>query len=209
MVRTTSMLWILWFAITFSYYGFFTWIPTLLVKQGYTITKSFGYSIIIYIAQIPGYYSAAFISERVGRRWTIVSYLVFGAISAYLLSISHSVTLIVIFGFCLSFFMNGTYAAIYSYTPELLPTSFRSTGMGVASAVGRVGGILAPIVIGFTFAAIGFGGVFGITTLVLALGALTVAVLGINTTGKSLERIAVEEFAPGKLGAEGPRPVGT
>src|SRR5229473_2652587 len=57
MVRTTLMLWLLWITITFSYYGFFTWIPTLLVKQGMTITKSFGYSIIIYLAQIPGYYS--------------------------------------------------------------------------------------------------------------------------------------------------------
>ena len=52
MVRTTLMLWLLWITITFSYYGFFTWIPTLLVKQGMTITKSFGYSIIIYLAQI-------------------------------------------------------------------------------------------------------------------------------------------------------------
>src|SRR5690242_9063096 len=53
--RNTLMLWALWGSITFSYYGFFTWIPSLLLKQGLTITKSFGYSIIIYIAQIPGY----------------------------------------------------------------------------------------------------------------------------------------------------------
>jgi putative MFS transporter len=55
LARSTAMLWTLWIAITFSYYGFFTWIPSLLVKQGLTITKSFGYSIIIYLAQIPGY----------------------------------------------------------------------------------------------------------------------------------------------------------
>src|SRR5438270_9104397 len=75
MARTTLMLWVLWIAITFSYYGFFTWIPTLLVKQGMTITKSFGYSIVIYLAQIPGYYSAAFVSEKLDRKWTIVVYM--------------------------------------------------------------------------------------------------------------------------------------
>jgi len=192
MARTTIMLWGLWIAITFSYYGFFTWIPTLLVKQGMTVTKSFGYSIVIYLAQIPGYYSAAFLSERLDRKWTIVAYMLLGGVSAYLLSQARTDAAITLAGFSLSFFMNGSYAAIYAYTPELYPTAFRTTGMGVASAFGRLGGLCAPIVIGFTFARIGFGGVFLITTVVLVAGALAVALLGIATAGKSLEQIARE-----------------
>ena len=192
MARTTLMLWVLWIAITFSYYGFFTWIPTLLVKQGMTITKSFGYSIVIYLAQIPGYYSAAFVSEKLDRKWTIVTYMVLGGVSAWLMSNARSDAAITLAGISLSFFMNGTYAAIYAYTPELYPTSFRTTGMGVASAFGRIGGLSAPIVIGYTFARIGFSGVFVITTIVLVVGALAVALLGIGTAGKSLEQIAQE-----------------
>jgi putative MFS transporter len=196
MRRTTVMLWVLWIAITFSYYGFFTWIPTLLVKQGMTTTKSFGYSIIIYLAQIPGYYSAAFISEKLDRKWTIVLYMVLGGGSAYFMSNAGSDASITITGFLLSFFMNGTYAGIYAYTPELYPTAFRTTGMGVASAFGRIGGLSAPIVIGYTFPRIGFGGVFFITTIVLVIGALVVGLLGIGTAGKSLEQITAEELAP-------------
>jgi putative MFS transporter len=64
--------------------------------------------------------------------------------------------------------------------------------MGVASSFGRMGGLSAPIVIGFTFARIGFGGVFTITTIVLVMGALAVALLGIGTAGKSLEQISAE-----------------
>jgi putative MFS transporter len=199
MGRTTLMLWILWISITFSYYGFFTWIPTLLIKEGMTVTKSFGYSIIIYLAQIPGYYSAAFVCEKLDRKWTIVLYMILGGISAYLLSGARSDSLITLCGFCLSFFMNGTYAGIYAFTPELYPTAFRTTGMGVASSFGRIGGLSAPIIIGFTYANIGFAGVFIITTCVLVIGALSVAILGINTAGKSLEQIAIEEsrFAKG------------
>jgi MFS transporter, putative metabolite:H+ symporter len=192
--KSTAMLWVLWISITFSFYGFFTWIPTLLVKQGLTITKSFGYSIIIYLAQIPGYYSAAFICEKLDRKWTIILYMLGGATFAALMARSRSEGLITLFGSFLSFFMNGTYAVIYAYTPEMYPTECRATGMGVASAVGRIGGILAPIIIGSTFARIGFGGVFTITTAVLLFGAAVVGAVGINTTGKTLEQITAEEI---------------
>jgi putative MFS transporter len=190
--RTTLMLWILWIAITFSYYGFFTWIPKLLVMQGMEITKSFRYSIIIYLAQIPGYYSAAFLSEWLDRKWTIVLYMVLGGGAAFLLSNAGSDASIMAAGILLSFFMNGTYAGIYAYTPELYPTAFRATGMGVASAFGRIGGLSAPLVIGYSYSHIGFAGVFAITTIVLIAGAAAVAVLGIATAGKSLEQIAAE-----------------
>jgi putative MFS transporter len=192
MRRTTLMLWILWIAITFSYYGFFTWIPSLLVKQGMTITKSFGYTIIIYLAQIPGYYSAAFISEKLDRKWIIVLYMLLGGVSASLMASAASDTSIIVAGALLSFFMNGTYAGIYAYTPELYPTAFRTTGMGVASAFGRIGGLSAPIVIGNTYDEIGFSGIFIMTTIVLVTGAMAVALLGIRTAGKSLEQITAE-----------------
>jgi putative MFS transporter len=70
--------------------------------------------------------------------------------------------------------------------------------MGVASSFGRIGGLSAPLLIGFTYAQIGFAGVFTITGIVLVLGALTVAILGMSTKGKSLEQIAVEEIKRAK-----------
>jgi putative MFS transporter len=197
MVRVSAMVWILWLAITFSYYGFFTWIPTLLVKQGMTITKSFGYSLIIYLAQIPGYYSGAFLTEVLDRKWTIVLYLLLGGVAAFCLAGARTDFLITFFGFWLSFFMNGTYSGIYAYTPELYPTAFRSTGMGVASSFGRIGGLAAPLIIGFTYNRIGFMGVFTITTCVLIAGALAVAILGMSTKGRSLEQITAKEYSRG------------
>ena len=201
MARSTGMVWVLWFALTFAYYGFFTWIPSLLVRLGFDVTRSFDYSLIIYLAQIPGYYSAAFLSEKIDRKWTITVYLAGGAIAAFLLANARDGTSITVSGALLSFFMNGTYAAVYSYTPEVYPTAFRTTGTGVASAVGRIGGIAAPLVIGFTFAVIGFGGVFTLTTVVLALAALAVLIFGVSTAGKTLEQIAAEE-----LGTTSPQP---
>jgi putative MFS transporter len=194
LASVTASTWAIWFAITFSYYGFFTWIPSLLVEQGYSIADSFAFSIAIYLAQIPGYYSAAFIGEYLDRKWTIGVYLAGGAVAALLMSTAATPTTIIAFGVLLSFFMNGTYAAVYAYTPEVYPTAVRSTGMGAASAFGRVGGILAPIAIGVAYGSIGFGGVFVMTTVVLAAGVVAVIVFGLATASRTLEDISAEEL---------------
>ncbi|MDR3098506.1 MAG: MFS transporter [Paraburkholderia sp.] len=186
----TAMAWLMWLSITFSYYAFFTWIPGLLVQSGMTITRSFSYSLVMYLAQIPGYFSGAWLNEKIGRQATIVIYMALGGFSALGLALTHSDAAILTSGFLLSFFMNGTYAGVYAFTPEVFPTHVRATGMGVASAIGRLGAIAAPILVGYLYPRLGFGGVFGATTLVLAIGALAVLIMGVPTRGRSLEEIA-------------------
>ncbi len=199
MALNTATIWVLWISWNFSYYGFFTWIPTLLIRQGLTVTRSFGYSLFINVAQIPGFYSAAFLNEKLDRKWTIILYMIGGGISAFFMSGAREPASIMLFGVLMSFFMSGISACIYAYTPEVYPTAFRATGMGVASAVGRLGGIAAPIVIGLAFTRIEFGGVFAITTGVLLAGAIVIGFFGISTSGKTLEQIAVGQSPRGTL----------
>ncbi|MDP4502080.1 MFS transporter [Nonomuraea turcica] len=198
MAKRTAVIWLIWFVITFSYYGFFSWIPTLLVQRGITVTKSFEFSIIIYLAQVPGYFSAAWLSERLDRKNTIALYLSGSAVSAFWLSQMDSPVTITLAGAVLSFFLNGTYAGVYSYTPEVFPTWIRATGTGLSSAFGRVGSILAPTIIGLSAASLGFAGVFGLTTAVLVAGVICVVVFGLSTAGRSLEELT----EPAKEGAK-------
>ena len=199
MARNTATIWVLWISFNFSFYGFFTWIPSLLIRQGLTVTQSFGYSLLINVAQIPGFYSAAFLNEKLDRKWTIILYMIGGVISTFYMSGAREPASVLLCGILMSFFMNGVAACMYAYTPELYPTAFRATGMGVASAVGRLGGIAAPIVIGLAFARIGFGGVFAITTGVLLVGAIVIGFFGISTSGKTLEQIAAAQAPRGTL----------
>jgi MFS transporter, putative metabolite:H+ symporter len=195
LARITVMTWIMWLSITFSYYSFFVWIPSLLVQNGMSITKSFSYSLAIYCAQVPGYFSAAWFNERIGRQATIACYMLLGGASALGLAFAQTDQEIMLASICLSFFMNGTYAGVYAYTAEVFPTAIRTTGAGLASAIGRIGAIVSPILVGYLYPSFGFAGVFGTTTSVLLIGAVAVVLMGIPTRGRSLEDIAASEIA--------------
>ncbi|MGI5835017.1 MAG: MFS transporter, partial [Chloroflexota bacterium] len=143
-LRRTVMLWVLWFTIVYSYYGIFTWLPTLLSESGRGLTKSFGYVLIITIAQIPGYFSAAYLVEKVGRKWTLASYLFLTAVGAFFFRNAGAEMEILFWGCFISFFNLGAWGVVYTYTPEMYPTRVRGTGVGWAAACGRAAGVLAP-----------------------------------------------------------------
>jgi len=92
---------------------------------------------------------------------------------------------------------------VYAYTPEIFPTSVRTTGTGSSSSFGRIGSVSAPILVGIVYPAFGFFGVFAMTTAVLLAGACVVFFLGIETRNRSLEDIeingALEGDTPARL----------
>jgi putative MFS transporter len=183
---------IVWFAIGFAYYAFFTWIPSLLVDRGMGITGSYTYALALYAAQVPGYLTGAALNDVIGRRAVITLYMLLGAFAALALAMARSNVWILLAGSFLSFFMNGSYAGIYAYTPELFPTEARATAQGVASSLSRIGAVISPITVGYIFPIYGFAGVFGLSAGVLLVGALAVTTLGISTTNRSLEQITGE-----------------
>ena len=197
MRRRTAVVWLVWFVNVFAFYGFFTWIPTLLIQQGITVTRSFDFSLVIYLAQIPGYFAGAWLSDRLDRKRTIAVCLLGGAAAAFWLSRSTTPPTIMVSGALLSFFLNGSIAATYAYTPELFPTWTRTTATGLASAFGRLGSISAPAIIGFASSSLGFAGVFGMTCAVLVAGVVGVLVFGVSTAGHSLEQLNERAPEPG------------
>lgn len=150
--KATIMLWILWFCVVFSYYGMFLWLPSVMVLKGFSLIKSFQYVLIMTLAQLPGYFTAAWFIERLGRKFVLVTYLIGTACSAYLFGVADSLTVLIVAGMLLSFFNLGAWGALYAYTPEQYPTVIRGTGAGMAAAFGRIGGILGPLLVGYLVA---------------------------------------------------------
>lgn len=186
--KRTLMLWIVWFTVVFSYYGMFLWLPSVMVMKGFTLIKSFEYVLIMTIAQLPGYFSAAWLIEKAGRKFVLVTYLLGTAASAFVFGSAETTTLLIVSGILLSFFNLGAWGALYAYSPEQYPTIIRATGSGMAAAVGRVGGILGPLLVG-TLVMQGYeiGYIFSFFCVAIVIGVLAVLFLGTETKQLELE----------------------
>src|SRR5690606_39267628 len=175
MRRRTIAIWVVWFFVNFAYYGAFVWLPSILVASGFSLVRSFGFTLIITLAQLPGYAVAAVLIETWGRRATLSTFLVGSAVSAGLFGWAGGDTAVLVAGMLLSFFNLGAWGALYAVTPEIYPTALRGTGAGWAAGFGRIASIVAPLAVPPLLLA---GGneltfvVFGLAFLLAAGGAM-------------------------------------
>ncbi|PXA88354.1 MFS transporter [Nostoc sp. 3335mG] len=149
--RTLAVLSI-WFLVSLAYYGIFTWMPARLAGDGVGDLRGHGFLVIMALAQLPGYALAAWGVEAIGRRRTLIGFLLLSAAGCALFFAATSVPLTAAALLVLSFSLLGTWGALYAFTPELYPTASRGTGMGTAGAFARLGGLLAPSILAALFA---------------------------------------------------------
>ncbi len=186
--RATIMAWILWFTVVFSYYGMFLWLPSVMGLKGFTLIKSFEYVLIMTLAQLPGYFTAAYFIEKFGRKFVLVLYLLLTAVSAIWFGFATSELSLILAGICLSFFNLGAWGGLYAYTPELYPTRVRSTGTGMAAGFGRIGGVIAPFLVGMLVGnGVAVSSIFILFFIAIVIGAAAVLFLGKETKGIELD----------------------
>lgn len=184
--RRTISLWAIWFCINLSYYGAFIWIPSLLHAQGFTLIKSFTFTLIMTLAQLPGYAVSAYLIEKWGRRSTLASFLVGSAISAGFYGFTSSDTQLILAGCLLSFFNLGAWGALYAIGPELYPTHLRGRGTGAAAGFGRIASIAAPLLVPLVLASAGKGALFVLFAAAFCIAALAAFALP-EYRGRALE----------------------
>ena len=200
MAKRTLMLWLAWFGIVYSYYGIFMWLPSIVFQQGFAVVKTFEYVLIMTIAQLPGYYCAAWLVDVIGRKYTLSLFLLMSGVASYFFGNAGTPESLLMWGAIMSFFNLGAWGVIYTYTPELYPTNIRALGSGWAAGFGRLGGMIAPALVGVMLAnQLGINNVFMMFAAVLVAVAAIVLGLGIESRQKSLEEIsATTELATEK-----------
>lgn len=189
-MKRTIMLWLVWFGINFSYYGIFMWLPSLVFQQGFTVVKTFEYVLVMTLAQLPGYYCAAWLVDKLGRKYTLSVFLLFSGVASYFFGHASTAASLMMWGSVMSFFNLGAWGVLYTYTPEQYPTTIRALGSGWAAGFGRFGGMAAPVMVGVMIGhSFGFGAVFYMFAFVFIAVAAVVMGLGIESKQKDLESI--------------------
>jgi putative MFS transporter len=184
--RTSVLIFACWLLLSMAYYGLFVWLPgQLATTGGQTFVRAEWFLVLLALAQLPGYALAAWGVESVGRRPTLVGFLLLSALGCFLY-------LVVPTGLApwamllMSFAMLGAWGALYAFTPELYPTGLRGTGMGAAGAMARVGGLLAPSAIG-AIVATSFGLGVAVFAVLLAVAAAAAFAIAVETRAAPLD----------------------
>ena len=189
----TIMLWLVWFGIIYSYYGIFMWLPSIVFQQGFTVVKTFEYVLIMTLAQLPGYYCAAWLVDVIGRKYTLSLFLLVSGVASYFFGNAAGATELLIWGATMSFFNLGAWGVLYTYTPELYPTAIRALGSGYAAGFGRIGSMIAPAMVGMLIGSqMNSANIFMLFAGVFVVVSAVVVGLGVESRKKSLEEIAEE-----------------
>ncbi|WP_439495047.1 MFS transporter [Bosea sp. (in: a-proteobacteria)] len=183
--RRTGLILAIWFLVSVSYYGVFTWMPARLAGEGFGFVRGYGFLVIVALAQVPGYVLAAYGVERWGRRPTLIGFLLLSAAGCALFVGAGSATVIGASILLMSFALLGTWGALYAFTPELYPTSLRGTGMGAAGAMARLGGLLAPSAVALVIAQ-SFATAIALFAVLLLAGAIAAFLIDAETREAAL-----------------------
>ncbi len=176
-------------------FGINSWLPTIFVRQGYTLVRSFTYVLIITaftpIAQLVG----AWLQDKVDRKYALLVTTSLGAVFFILFGLSFQlkspIGLTVAFQALQTLLGGGVIAVLYTLGTELFPTSIRSLGMGIVTAFGRIGAIIGPFALGvFLFFGAEISHIVYFFTIPLVVAAcLGLFLIKVDPRRKSLERI--------------------
>ena len=186
----TAMLWLAWFGIVFSYYGIFMWLPSIVFAQGFAVVKTFEYVLLMTLAQLPGYYAAAWLVDIIGRKYTLSLFLLLSGVCSFFFGNAGDASSLLAWGAGMSFFNLGAWGVIYTYTPEMYPTAIRALGSGWAAGFGRIGGMIAPALVGILLAkGLGMDFIFAMFASVFVVISAIVISLGTESKQKTLEEL--------------------
>ena len=139
----------LWAALFFAFgclYFLISWIPKLATDAGLSIELAIYAGTIFNVGAFFGIVLQGYFSSKIGLKKTISFFLLltFLLMASFKLFIGTDILLLVYF--LLGFSLQGGFVGLYAVAARLYPTEFKTTGVGWAIGMGRVGGILAPLI---------------------------------------------------------------
>ena len=192
----TVMLSIFNAAQVIGFYGFNSWIPTLLIARGVTITHGLQYAFIIALAQPVGPLLGALFADKIERKYQIIGGLAGMAIMMTAFASATSPAALIAIGIAFTLAANIMSYAYHGYQAELFPTRIRSRAVGFVYSWSRLAAAFSGLIIGSLLAD---GGVPAVATFIgsaMMLGIAMIAFFGPTTVGLALERLNRKDNGP-------------
>ena len=186
-----------WLLITINtlIFGFVIFLPQFFLRQGLTIANSLGYTVVLAAASLVGCALGAYLSDAIGRRWSImlgsVLTIVFGYIYARFNAGSDPVIVLSVGAVLIVAIYIQTALSFGVYTPELFPTEIRLRANGICNTLGRGATVVSPFIVGHLMVNYGLPGVIWLMIGLVVVQIVAVFVWGVEPAQRSLENVAV------------------
>ncbi|TKC85909.1 MFS transporter [Trinickia terrae] len=172
-----------------GYHGFVNWVPTLLIAQGITVTKSLLYSFIIAFAMPAGPLLGMLYADRIQRKYLIVGSALAISICGIAFGQMRSTIPLIVCGILISLATQTLSVSCHAYQSELFPTALRGRASGMVYSASRIGAMFSGFLIAALLKGFGVGGVFaGVTAAMIAV-AISIGAFGPRTNGVPLEQL--------------------
>ncbi|XP_029300467.1 synaptic vesicle 2-related protein [Cottoperca gobio] len=209
--RTTLLLWFIWFANAFSYYGIVL-LTTELFQSGHSCAEMQGvqikpncslecryltsadYKDLLWttLAEFPGILVVLLAIDRIGRKKSMALCFFMFSLSMLPLFACIGRLPVTICIFIARAFISGGFQVAFVYTPEVYPTETRALAIGTSNAVSRVGALITPFVAQVLLRT-SVNATVSLYVCLSLLGGLASLLLPIETLGRSLQESGLEQ----------------
>jgi putative MFS transporter len=185
-----------WALITINtlIFGFVLFLPQFFLRQGLTIANSLAYTLVLSIASLVGCALGAYLSDAVGRRWSIIGASVVTIITGYVyarFNASSDPEIVLSVGFVLIVAIYVQTAILFGvYTPELFPTEIRLRANGICNTLGRGATVVSPFIVGSLMASYQLPGVIWLMIGLVVIQIVVIWAWGVEPRNRGLEEVA-------------------
>ena len=145
---STFMFWIAFFMCLLMVYALGSWLPKLMIQAGYSLGASMIFLFALNIGGMIGAIGGGALADRFHIKKVVTIMFICGAAALILLGFNSPqivlYTLITVAGAATI----GSQILLYTFVAQYYPSTVRSTGMGWASGIGRIGAIVGPVLTG-------------------------------------------------------------
>jgi MFS transporter, putative metabolite:H+ symporter len=173
-----------------GYYGFASWVPTLLISSGIDAPKSLGYTFLIALAAPFGPALGLLFTDRVERKWIISGAALAIAAAGLAFTQAHGMAGVIACGVALTLANNILSFAYHGYQPELFPTRVRARAVGFVYSFSRLSTMFSAFVIAAILKSFGAPGVFVFIAGCMGIVAAVIGIFGPRTKDLPLEAIS-------------------